>query len=203
MSTTDCNVTPEASPDGPVVGAVLPDGKKSAPRRLLQWAKDWLVWVAELDETNHQIALGLAVGIFVGFLPIMGIQMSVAVPIAFFLRCNKLLAAAGVWITNPATFIPLYYFNYRFGLWVWDAQPKPWEAFSDLFRHFSFDRLLKESWDFLAPLWLGSFVLGVIGSICTYGAMLFLVRYIRRRRGISSAGRGATKEPCRSKERQP
>ena len=115
------------------------EDRNPAPRRgIVAWAKNWLVWVCELNETNHQIALGLAVGIFVGFLPIMGIQMSVAVPLAFFLRCNKLLAAAGVWITNPATFIPLYYFNYRFGLWLYDADPKPWAAFSDLFRHFSF-----------------------------------------------------------------
>lgn len=67
----------------------------------------------------HEIAGGLAVGLFVAFLPVL--QMPVAVALATGLgwltrnRLSRTAAAAGVWLTNPLTAGPLYGASYLIG----------------------------------------------------------------------------------------
>jgi uncharacterized protein (DUF2062 family) len=51
----------------------------------------------------REIALGFALGLFIGMSPTMGFQMAIAVFLAALLKWNKISAAAGVWITNPVT----------------------------------------------------------------------------------------------------
>ncbi|PID74110.1 MAG: hypothetical protein CSB33_00345 [Desulfobacterales bacterium] len=63
----------------------------------------------------HEIALGFALGIFVGMSPTMGIQMAIAVFLASLLGWNKLTAAAGCWISNPVTAPFLYSMTYLTG----------------------------------------------------------------------------------------
>ena len=61
------------------------------------------IWkkLLSLNDSPHDIALGLALGIFTGFLPLMGIQMGVVLIFALpFRKANKVAAVAGVWITN-------------------------------------------------------------------------------------------------------
>ena len=61
-----------------------------------------------LPDTPHKVALGLAIGIFVGLTPTVLLQTMIAVPIAWLLRGSKVAAAIGVWVSNPLTIPPLY-----------------------------------------------------------------------------------------------
>jgi hypothetical protein len=126
----------------------------------------------------HRIALGLALGIFVGMLPIMGIQMAVVAILALPFRANIKAGVIGVWISNPLTFIPLYYANYRFGLLFLASRETDQAAFSraleaasrwdwgdvgaSLWRLFDFGA------EILVPLWLGSGILATVFGIPTY-----------------------------------
>lgn len=65
--------------------------------------------------TPHQIAIGLALGLFIGFTPTMGFQIILAVFIAALLKWNKISAAIGVQITNPITAPAIYGFTYFIG----------------------------------------------------------------------------------------
>ncbi|HPA57951.1 MAG TPA: DUF2062 domain-containing protein [bacterium] len=83
------------------------------------------IWkkLLSLNDSPHDIALGLALGIFIGFLPIMGIQMTVVLVFALpFRNANKVAAVAGVWITNPLTVIPIYAFIYWVGTAFYPAE---------------------------------------------------------------------------------
>ena len=60
-------------------------------------------------------AKGLAIGVFSGCFPFFGFQTLMGVFLARLARGNLLLAAIGTWISNPFTYIPLYYFNYKVG----------------------------------------------------------------------------------------
>ncbi|MBT9312872.1 DUF2062 domain-containing protein [Leptothoe kymatousa] len=64
------------------------------------------------------IARGLAAGIFAGSYPLFGLQTLVGVAIAAAIGGNKLIAAAGTWISNPLTYVPIYAFNYQIGRWI-------------------------------------------------------------------------------------
>jgi len=63
----------------------------------------------------REIALGLALGIFIGMTPSVGIQMALAVFMAALFKWNKISAATGVWITNPLTAPLIYSINYLIG----------------------------------------------------------------------------------------
>lgn len=71
--------------------------------------------VLHADDTPHRIAVGVAVGIFVGLTPTVGFQMMIAVAIAAALRANKVVCIPMVWITNPATLGPIYLACFKLG----------------------------------------------------------------------------------------
>ena len=60
-------------------------------------------------------AKGLAIGVFSGCFPFFGFQTLIGVFLAKLFKGNIFLAAIGTWISNPFTYIPLYYFNYKVG----------------------------------------------------------------------------------------
>ncbi len=63
----------------------------------------------------REIALGLALGIFIGMTPLVGIQMAIAIFVAALFKWNKFSAAIGVYITNPLTAPFIYSINYLIG----------------------------------------------------------------------------------------
>ena len=60
-------------------------------------------------------AKGIAVGVFCGCFPFFGFQTILGLFLARVAKGNLFLAAIGTWISNPFTYVPLYYFNYKVG----------------------------------------------------------------------------------------
>ena len=63
----------------------------------------------------REIALGFALGLFVGMTPLMGLHTAIAVPLAALLKWNKISAAISVWITNAVTAPIIYSITYVIG----------------------------------------------------------------------------------------
>ncbi len=63
----------------------------------------------------REIALGLALGVFVAMTPTMGFQMAIAVCLATLFKWNKMAAGLGVWVTNPVTAPIIYPVCYYIG----------------------------------------------------------------------------------------
>lgn len=63
----------------------------------------------------REIALGFALGLFVGMSPFMGLHTAIAVPLAALLKWNKFSAALAVWISNPLTAPVIYSITYYTG----------------------------------------------------------------------------------------
>lgn len=85
----------------------------------------WLLWLWQQEGSHAQRARGLAAGIFCGCFPFFGLQTLLGMALASVLRGNHLLAAAGTWISNPLTYVPLYWFNYQLGCWLLGSG-EPW-----------------------------------------------------------------------------
>ena len=152
------------------------------PVASLRRLKDSFLQICEMKASAHSIALGAAIGVFVGFLPCMGIQMSIAVPLAFLLRANKVLAAAGVWLTNPITFIPIYYSCYLAGTVIYRVEPIRMAAFEALAEDFTVDSFLHLGERIVAPMLIGCVVLGLLFGLLTYVVTRRLVLNVRLRR---------------------
>jgi uncharacterized protein len=68
-----------------------------------------------LKEEPHELALGMAIGIFSAMLPIMPLHIALAVVLALFFRASKITAVIGCWASNPFNWYVLYFLNYRIG----------------------------------------------------------------------------------------
>ena len=72
-----------------------------------------------LDDTPHSIAMGVTVGMFIGITPTVGIQMVLVMLLAAltwrFFQFNRMAALLTVYVSNPITTLPIYYFNYKVG----------------------------------------------------------------------------------------
>ena len=138
--------------------------------------------IAGLDDPPHKIALGVALGVCVGFVPIMGIQMAVVLPLAVLFRGNKTAAIGGVWITNPVTVIPIYYMDYKVGELFVTYPPLTWGHFEAMFSQMTLTQFLELGTTILVPLFTGGLVLAVVTSIPTYFVTRHLIRARRARR---------------------
>jgi len=63
----------------------------------------------------REVALGFALGVFVGMTPTMGVQTPIAIFFAALCGWSKLSAAVGVWISNPLTAPVIYGVTYITG----------------------------------------------------------------------------------------
>ena len=113
---------------------------------------------------RRSVAGAVFIGLFCAWLPIPS-QMVVAAVLAIYSRCNLPISVALVWITNPLTIPPMFYFAYRLGAWLLDMQ----------LTVASVDLNLESLWDNLGtigyPLLFGSLVCawvsGVSGFVVT------------------------------------
>ncbi len=143
-----------------------------------------------LDDSPHGIALGLALGIFVGFLPLMGIQMAVVLVVALpFRKANRVSAVAGVWISNPITVIPLYAFIYWAGTFFYrKGSVLSYSIFKERITDvLELDGFIDKTAAFLSigadifiPMCVGGAFVGMIMGFLVYFATKKLVLYYRK-----------------------
>lgn len=144
--------------------------------------------VLHADDPPHRLALGVAIGIFVTFTPTIGFQMALVVFLAWLLRANKVVGVPLVWITNPATIVPIYYPCYVVGRVLLGHESIGWEWWMELTRppvdgwwptvQFYWGRTV----EIAAPLWLGCIVVASLLAVLTYAAVSYAVRAYRLRR---------------------
>jgi uncharacterized protein len=70
------------------------------------------------------VAKAFAIGLFMAFVPVP-FQMIPAAILAIYFRANMPISVALVWITNPLTMGPAYYFCYRIGAWLLSTPARP------------------------------------------------------------------------------
>jgi uncharacterized protein (DUF2062 family) len=128
-------------------------------------------------DSPRQIALGTAVGVFLGFSPFLGIHTIAALGLAVLFRASRLAAVLGTLVNNPVTMTFLYLFELRLGSRILGFSltmpDNIWKNFMELF---SLGRKA-----FLSIM-IGFFILGTISAIIAYLLTLAAVVYIKRRR---------------------
>ena len=117
-------------------------------------------WLWAQKGTPGERARGVAAGVFCGCYPFFGLQTILSLGVASLVRGNHLLAAAGTLISNPFTYLPLYWFNYQLGCWLLGPNPSPIN-WNELNR----GNLWEQGWMFANRLLLGSSLVGALLSL--------------------------------------
>jgi uncharacterized protein len=169
---TQSSDEPSAPTDGVAAGA--------RPDLLQAWRS-----ILGLEATPHAVGLGLAMGVFVAFLPIFGAQMLIAAMIAWLGRANVGAALLGTWAGNPITWPMMWVASYLIGISVLGEAGAM--TVDDLQRTLTrFGETLPGSvgwlamvegartllWPIMKPLFVGGLVLGLISG----GALYFIGR---------------------------
>jgi uncharacterized protein (DUF2062 family) len=119
---------------------------------------------------RRSVARAFAVGLFVAWLPIPG-QIIVVALAALYFRANMVISVALVWLTNPITWVPLFYFAYRVGLRFLNMTP-PTETFE-----FTMDNVMIHLDALWGPLLFGCLFIGTTFSVIGYFGIQYFWRW--------------------------
>ncbi len=124
---------------------------------------------------RHSISVGVAIGLFVAFLPVPG-QFLIAPALAILMRANVPIAVALIFITNPLTVAPVFLLAYKLGQLVLQSPPIDFQF------ELSWHWLSNEFIRIWKPLLLGSLIMSVSASSIGYTTMNALWRFTVRKR---------------------
>ena len=146
--------------------------KKYSPKREnvnLGWLNKHLT-DPELWKWNKKtIAKAFAIGFFCAFLPMPGHTLLVAI-LAVLFSANVLLSILIVWVNNPITMIPIYYFTYKLGASIMGI-----EIDSDF--EFSFGYLMDNFGATTIALWIGGIVVSIVSAVLGYFTIITIYKY--------------------------
>ncbi|MFA6700612.1 MAG: DUF2062 domain-containing protein [Thiomicrospira sp.] len=135
-------------------------------KRFAHWFDDPNLW-----HLNRQsVAKGFFIGLFWMAIP-MPWQMAAAAFFAILLRANLPLSVALVWISNPITMGPIFYFNYQIGALLLGEQAREHVSFA-----LSIEWLTNSFVTIWQPLMLGSVTVGLVLAISSYLLVLLFWR---------------------------
>lgn len=129
---------------------------------------------------RRSISGAFAAGLFCAWIPVP-FQMLLAAGVAILFRVNLPLSVALVWVSNPLTMPPLFYFAYRLGKWILGIPEAPF--------HFelSYVWLTTELGAIWQPFLLGCLLMGAISGLL--GSLtirllwrLQVIRHLKQRR---------------------
>ena len=138
---------------------------------LIKRIRKFISWLWNQKGSPSQRALGFGVGIFSGCFPFFGLQTLMGVFLAKIFKGNSIFAALGTWISNPFTYVPLYYLNYRLGSLLLNRD----EDIVDL-SHITTNELWFQGWHVSSRLLMGSICVGILTGIFGGLGLYFLIK---------------------------
>jgi len=146
--------------------------KKYSPKREninLGWLNKHLT-DPELWKWNKKtIAKAFAIGLFCAFLPIPGHTILVAI-LSMMLSANILLSILVVWVNNPITMLPIYYFTYKIGASIIGIE-------IDSEFEFSFGYLMDNLGSATLAMWIGGLITSIVAAILGYFSIISIYKY--------------------------
>ena len=146
---------------------------------ILKKVKEEIKYLISIKESPKRLALSIGLSVFVGLMPIMGIQVPVGLGLAIIFRLNKIILVSGAAIINPWTIIPLYSFYVWLGATIlrvkFSIDYIDWNNISLYSLYNSMDHLL-------LPLLLGSSLIAITTSIASGFISYYFInkRYLKK-----------------------
>ena len=126
--------------------------------------------LARIADSNHKIALGLALGTAISFTPVVGTHFVQVVVLAFIFRANMIAALIGTFVGNPWTFPFMWWAAISFGSYLFELMGLP--ASSTPPHHVNltiiWDIIKNDPLRIFLPWALGGYLLGAISMLVSY-----------------------------------
>jgi uncharacterized protein (DUF2062 family) len=116
------------------------------------------------ETAPRALAAGFAVGVFFSFTPLLSLHTVLALLVALIFRFSKIAAVAGVWVNNPYTMPFVFYGCLRLGEWMLGSGVHPLVC-----EQWTLDAILRAARPCIAPLMLGTTVVGLVAAAVAYG----------------------------------
>ena len=184
--------------------------------KLLAGPREVLRNIIGLEDSPHAIALGVAIGIFYGMTPTVGIQtifiLATVVLTRRFFYFNAPAAIAATYVSNPFTMVPLYYAWYCLGaaftggdatftelkaLWAFDDFQGWWVA------------VQTAGYEIGIPMLVGALITALVSAAIAYPSFYFLLTWLHnnransKRRSVDGSGPNhAVQSDCNMDDRQ-
>ena len=164
-----------------IIKRYLPDPHKVRNHKHLQLFGQLLHDPNLWHLNRRSVAGAFSVGLFFAFVPVP-FQMVLSALGAIIWRVNLPLAVGLVWLTNPVTMPPIFYFAYKLGTWILGTALHKGITFE-----VSVQWLMGELTMIWQPFLLGCFVLGILSAALGNMAIrlmwrMHVIRYIKRKR---------------------
>lgn len=124
--------------------------------------KEYVERVKNLEGDPHFVAMGMAIGVFIGITPTIPFHTILAIALAFIFRGSKAAAALGVWFSNPITAPIFYEGSYKVGMYLFGNK-----ASFDL-KYKSILELLNLGLDITVAMIAGGVILGILPAVASY-----------------------------------
>lgn len=142
----------------------------------------WAERLLHIHDTPERTAMAFAVGVAIGFSPVLGLHTALGLAVAFAFSLNRVAVLIGLWMNLPWFIGPFYALATAFGAWILRSR-MPADFMPHLERIWqtpgTLDRL-KALGVFLRPLLpaylLGSSILAAILAIAAYFISLWFIR---------------------------
>jgi uncharacterized protein len=144
----------------------------------VQWLREKTRQLLQLKDSSHSIALGTAIGMFFGFMPLWGLKTLLALGVCRLLRGNLLATAIAATLHDVALpLLPLLLrWEYDIGYWLMshphELPPRLHLSHDSPLAFFHWSTFL----DVGRPLLLGALIIATPVAIATYYITLWLVQ---------------------------
>ncbi|MCC8193124.1 MAG: DUF2062 domain-containing protein [Deltaproteobacteria bacterium] len=145
--------------------------------KLKRFIRYWYLRLVRIQASPHNIALGLAAGVFVGLLPVLPFQTVIAIALAFVVRGSKIAAALGTWVSNPLNWVPVYMMFYYVGRAVVPFDVPPFNP-----SQLEMAEMIEMGWKFFTVMMVGGLVVATPSAVFSYFIALKGVQAYRTRR---------------------
>lgn len=161
----------------------MPEAGKD--RALKHYLRLQMIRLSRLAEHPHDIALGVAFGIFVSFTPFLGFHLILATVLCVIFGGSKVASWIGTIVGNPATFPVFFWADYRLGSWMTTLvglSPSGGAVNGINMAHLTFDSFFQNFTTLILPIILGAMILGPLAAAAGYYATYSFVAMARHRR---------------------
>lgn len=167
-----------------------------------------------IDDSPQKVALGFALGVFLGVMPGMGLIAALAV--AFIIKANRAAALLGSILTNTWLSIPVFFLALKAGSAVTGTSYENIRSgWSSLIGNFGWEKLIHVSLgDVLLPVIAGYAMVSLCMGAVSYAAVFFISKHRKNGRNIlarslllaalspkARAFEEATKDPMSAQEK--